>query len=64
MKALVLSGGGGKGSYQAGAIKYLLGERRENYDIITGTSVGALNGSFLSMYSTGKEIEPANSKFT
>jgi NTE family protein len=57
MKALVLSGGGAKGSYQIGALKYLLGERGENYDIITGTSVGALNGAFLSMFSSGNELD-------
>jgi len=59
MKALVLGGGGAKGAFAAGAIKYLLGEKQENYDIISGTSVGALNGSFLSMYPAGKEIEAA-----
>lgn len=46
MKALVLSGGGSKGSYQIGAWKAL---RKLNikYDIITGTSVGALNGALM-----------------
>lgn len=41
--ALVLSGGGFKGAFQAGAIKYLdsIGTK---YDLIVGTSTGALNG--------------------
>lgn len=44
--AIVLSGGGAKGAYQVGfyrAIRHL----RIKYDIVTGTSVGALNGVFL-----------------
>ena len=57
MKALVLSGGGSKGSFQAGAIKYLLNELNIHYDIICGVSVGALNGAFLSMFSKGEEKE-------
>lgn len=43
MKALVLSGGSIKGAWQAGAIKSAL----DKVDIITGISVGALNGAFL-----------------
>lgn len=57
MRALCLSGGGAKGAYQVGALKHLLGERKETYDIITGTSVGALNGAFLSMFALGDEHE-------
>jgi len=47
MKALVLSGGGVKGAYQVGVLKYLLGEKNTNYDIICGVSVGALNAAGL-----------------
>lgn len=45
-RALVLSGGGAKGSYELGVYKAL---RRLNIkiDIITGTSIGALNGALL-----------------
>ncbi|MDD4036722.1 MAG: patatin-like phospholipase family protein [Bacilli bacterium] len=45
-RALVLSGGGGRGSYQIGVWKALrdLGIK---FDIITGTSVGALNGALM-----------------
>ncbi len=46
MKALVLSGGGSKGSYQIGVWKALR-ELNIKYDIITGTSVGALNGVIM-----------------
>lgn len=44
--AIVLSGGGSKGSYEIGAWKAL---RRLHikYDIVTGTSIGSLNGAFM-----------------
>lgn len=46
MRAVVLSGGGAKGAYEIGVWKAL---RRLDikYDIITGTSVGALNGVLM-----------------
>ncbi|MCR4562235.1 MAG: patatin-like phospholipase family protein [Bacilli bacterium] len=46
MKALVLCGGGSLGIYEIGAWKYLE-ERGEHFDIITGSSIGALNGALL-----------------
>ena len=57
MRALVLSGGGSKGSYQAGALKYILGERGVTYDALCGVSVGAINVAFLAMYKPGQELE-------
>jgi NTE family protein len=51
--ALVLSGGGSRGAYEAGVIRYLR-ERLPRVlghpvrlDIVSGTSVGAINASFL-----------------
>lgn len=46
MRALVLSGGGAKGSYQIGVWKALrqLGIK---IDIVTGTSAGAINGALI-----------------
>ncbi|MBP3461847.1 MAG: patatin-like phospholipase family protein [Bacilli bacterium] len=46
MRAIVLSGGGAKGSYEIGVWKAI---RKLNidYDIVTGTSVGALNGALM-----------------
>ncbi len=44
--AVVLSGGGAKGSYQLGVWKALR-ELHIKYDIVTGTSIGALNGVFM-----------------
>ncbi len=45
-RALVLSGGGGRGAYHIGVLTYLerVGWRP---DIITGTSIGAVNGAAL-----------------
>lgn len=42
-QALVLAGGGAKGAYQAGCIKALK-DLNYDFDIVTGTSIGALNG--------------------
>ena len=46
MRALVLSGGGAKGAYEIGVWKAL---RKLNikFDIVTGTSIGAINGAFV-----------------
>ena len=46
MRASVLSGGGGKGAYQAGVYKAIKKLGIE-YDIVTGTSIGALNGFLM-----------------
>lgn len=56
MKALVLSGGGLKGSYQIGAYKALK-KLRYNFDIVTGTSIGAINGAFITAKEEKKAIE-------
>lgn len=45
-KAIVLSGGGSKGSYQLGVWKALR-KLHIKYDIVTGTSIGALNGALM-----------------
>jgi len=52
-RALVLSGGGARGAYEAGVLRYLLEElprrlgRPPRFDIITGASVGAIHACFL-----------------
>ena len=55
-KALVLAGGGARGSYQVGVWRALteLGWRPQ---IITGTSVGSLNGAMfaLDLYETARD---------
>jgi NTE family protein len=51
--ALVLSGGGARGAYEAGVVRYLREELPEalgeqpRIDIISGTSIGAVNACFL-----------------
>ncbi len=45
-RAVVLSGGGAKGAYQIGAWRALR-KLKIKYDIVTGTSVGALNGALM-----------------
>jgi NTE family protein len=57
MRALVLSGGGSKGSYQVGALRYILEQKQVVYDALCGVSVGAINVAFLSMFKTGLEME-------
>ena len=42
-RALVLSGGGAKGAYQVGVLKKWLYEDQQDYNILCGVSVGALN---------------------
>ncbi len=45
-RALVLAGGGSKGAYEVGFIK-ALDELNIDFSIVTGTSIGALNGCLL-----------------
>jgi NTE family protein len=51
--ALVCSGGGARGAYEAGIIRYLREElpvavrRHVNFDVLCGTSVGAITSCFL-----------------
>lgn len=61
MKVLVLSGGAVKGSWAAGVIQYLLNDLNICYDAYVGTSVGAINSAFLSMFRAGEEKEAASS---
>src|ERR687885_892869 len=61
-RALILQGGGALGAYQAGAFKSLYEKMKENqnndgnddhyhiFDIIAGTSIGAINGAILVSY--------------
>ncbi len=44
--ALVLPGGGAKGAFQAGVLQ-VLREQGFTYDVISGISVGSLNGAML-----------------
>jgi len=46
-RALVMSGGGAKGAFEAGAVYHLVVERHCDFYEFSGVSVGALNGTFL-----------------
>lgn len=53
--ALVLSGGGARGAYQAGVMMGLrqlgvVGEQKQPFDILVGTSAGSLNCTLLAAY--------------
>lgn len=56
-KALVLSGGFMHGAFQVGVMQYLLTQLGMKYDIITGISVGAINGAYLAQFKHGEEEE-------
>ncbi len=63
LTGLVLSGGGARGCYEAGVIKYIRNElplrTRSNarFEIICGTSVGAINTCFLAATSHQPEVQ-------
>src|SRR2546429_432761 len=46
-RALILSGGGAKGSWQVGACQHLIVERGLWFDVIAGVSAGAVNAATL-----------------
>ena len=55
-RAIVLSGGGARGAYEAGALSYVLGELPKRlgfvprFDVYSGTSVGAVHTCFLAAH--------------
>ena len=51
---LVLSGGGAKGAYEIG-VYIALKKLRKKIDIVTGTSIGAINGMLI----TQKDLKGA-----
>lgn len=58
-RALVLSGGGAKGAVQVGALKFIFERVKPKipgygFDIVSGVSVGALNGVMLAMDKFGE----------
>jgi predicted acylesterase/phospholipase RssA len=58
-RALVLSSGGSKGAFQAGAIYHLVVNRGCDFVEIAGNSVGALNGALLAQ--AARSDDPATS---
>jgi NTE family protein len=63
LTGIVLSGGGARGAYEAGVIKYIRDElpprvrAHARFEIITGTSVGAINACFLAANSHAPELQ-------
>lgn len=55
-RAIVLGGGGTRGSYQAGFVKAIQ-ELEIDYDIVTGTSIGSLNGTLLVQHQEERLID-------
>ena len=47
VRALVLSGGGAKGAFEAGLASTLVSEYQEQFDIVCGTSIGGINAAFI-----------------
>jgi predicted acylesterase/phospholipase RssA len=61
--ALALEGGGDKGAYQAGALHEIIKHHNDEtvaYDIVTGISVGAINGAGMANFEKGQENEAAD----
>jgi NTE family protein len=57
-RALVLSGGGGRGAYECGVYKYLA-EIDWEPDILVGTSIGAINAAAIASGRTPADLERA-----
>ena len=62
MTGVVLSGGGARGAYEAGVmagIVDVLGPSRSRapFDVFTGTSVGAINASWLAAHADRPDME-------
>jgi len=45
--ALVMSGGGSRGSFELGVVEYLIRDQGLDFNVITGVSTGALNAAIL-----------------
>ncbi len=60
--AIILSGGGARGAYEVGVLSYVFGEltrqrkRPPRVDVLSGTSVGAINAVFLAQYFRDPEV--------
>jgi NTE family protein len=63
LTGIVLSGGGARGAYEAGVIKYIRDElpprvrAHARFEIVTGTSVGAINACFLAANAHAPELQ-------
>jgi predicted acylesterase/phospholipase RssA len=55
VRALILGGGGARGAYEAGMVAAL--SERETFDIVCGTSIGAINGMFVAQDMPDRLVE-------
>ena len=53
-RALVLAGGGSKGAFEVGVLQRLMGDQQNDYELLCGTSVGAINASYLAQAPFGQ----------
>jgi predicted acylesterase/phospholipase RssA len=61
--ALVMSGGGNKGAYEAGTVYQMVNKlpaAEVTWDVVSGVSAGALNAGGMSIFATGNEVEMAD----
>jgi len=56
-KALVLAGGGSKGAFEVGVLQRLMGDQQNDYELLCGTSVGAINAAYLAQTPLGQPAE-------
>jgi NTE family protein len=61
-RALVLAGGGARGSYQVGMLEELIVNKGLDFQTIRGVSVGALNAAFLAQAPTRPDPQPELAK--
>ena len=63
-RAIVLQGGGDKGAYEAGVLYGLVTNTKNpedfQYDVVTGISVGTINGIWLAQFAKGNELSAVN----
>ena len=67
LKALILSGGGGRGAFHAGVYKYLMDAAKPGVNadhtglwepqVVVGTSIGAVNGAAITQGFSAAELE-------
>jgi predicted acylesterase/phospholipase RssA len=53
-KVLSVSGGGSKGAYEVGVMQGVVDILDEEYDVISGVSVGSINALGFSIFDYGK----------
>jgi NTE family protein len=59
VRALVFSGGGARIHYHVGAVRWLIGHKRTQYDLFAGISAGAIVAAYLAQFPSGLEAESA-----